>query len=70
VPGFGKTSVDLVLQGSLASVHLHRDGLSVMDPLSADNLWDDQLSEMAVCKGNLTNLRSLSLAKGNPKRML
>jgi hypothetical protein len=39
-----------------------------MDLLSADNLWDDQLSEMAVCKGNLINLRSLSLAKGKPKR--
>jgi hypothetical protein len=43
-----ETSVNLVLQGLSASVHLHRDGLFIMDPLSADNLWDDQLSEMAV----------------------
>jgi hypothetical protein len=43
-----ETSVDLVLQGPSASVCLYRDGLSVMDPLSADNLWDDQLSEMSV----------------------
>jgi hypothetical protein len=43
-----ETSVDLVLQGPPVSVYLHRDGLSIMDLLSADNLWDDQLSEMAV----------------------
>jgi hypothetical protein len=43
-----ETSVDLVLQGPSASVCLPRDVLSVMDLLSADNLWDDQLSKTAV----------------------
>jgi hypothetical protein len=43
-----KTSVDLVLWEPSASVCLHRDGPSIMDLLSADNLWDDQLSEMTV----------------------